>query len=823
MKKKFFVVIIIFIVLGLALSFGITYLNRVFLPIKIKSLIIKSVEDATGKKAKIESVKLNLFKGLVLKGLSVSDEAGTILSLKEASCSFLIWPFFKKQIIIPAIKIKSPEIFLERRADNSWNLLSLLPNKPQEKTKNQFNIFISKIIINDGRINFTDDTLTPAFKKEITKVNLILSLSLPAEVKYNFKFEVPSQTPMKFNLQGVYSILKQELTARISGKDMAPKDFSAYCRNLGFSIYDGEVDALVELSLKDKIINFSANGQAKELTFSRDRLDVSLTSDLSAKGTYILSDEIINFSGSMDITNLGVSGIDYIDKIDGVKGKVVFNDAGLSAENLTANVLGLPINVKFKLDNFKQPLIDLGVVSSFNLKEGLSLLAQKFKFDLPVDLDGAGKLSVTLRSKLPVLGEPSINGSLEIANAGLKLKTLNTNLEEINGKFLFNLNQAQWSGVSFRYLDQLYKTSGVLTNFTSPGVQLTLSSKDLFLKSIFAVNDKLINLSELKGKYFGSDFAFAGNIDFNDPAAIRTDISSKLDIDLNDLNKFSKKFEEQLKNVNPAGIIHAEANFKGNINEIKNCVITARLSSEALSFYGLKAKDFLTDYSQDRGLGEISLLHLSLYDGSINANAKFNFASENFPYLVSASMEGVKIEKLKLDTPMKNKDIAGIVKGQVKINGFSTDLNRLSGAGRVLINEGKLWELNLFKGLGVLLFSRDFNSIIFSEAACDFIIQDKSVFTENLILKSNLSNIKGMVKLGFDSSIEATLDVEVSEGAPATGTLKDVTTAIISQAGKFGQIRVTGTLKEPKYKFKPAVVDIIKSLKDALQGSIFGK
>jgi hypothetical protein len=187
---------------------------------------------------------------------------------------------------------------------------------------------------------------------------------------------------------------------------------------------------------------------------------------------------------------------------------------------------------------------------------------------------------------------------------------------------------------------------------------------------------------------------------------------------------------------------------------------------------------------------------------------------------VNARANNIKIEKLKMDTAAKDKDIAGSLSAQLKLNGFWAEPEKLSGSGRLLVANGKLWQLNLFQGLGALLFVRDFASITFSEGACDFLVQDKNVFTENLSLKSNIADLSGQVRVGFDSSIDASLNVHVEdENVPLSGTFKDVATAIIGQAGKFGVIRITGTLKDPKYKFQPAVVDIIKSLKD----SIFGR
>jgi hypothetical protein len=209
-----------------------------------------------------------------------------------------------------------------------------------------------------------------------------------------------------------------------------------------------------------------------------------------------------------------------------------------------------------------------------------------------------------------------------------------------------------------------------------------------------------------------------------------------------------------------------------------------------------------------------------LYGGTLDAQARMNLNSDNLPYWLSAVAEGIKIEELKMDTPVKNKDISGTIQAQLKVNGFSNDIAKLNGAGRILISDGKLWQLDLFKGFGSLIFTQDFANIIFSQGSCDFAIQDKYVFTENLALNSNVTNLSGRAKIGFDNSIDASLNIAISgESIPISGTFKDVTSAVFSQAGRFGVIKITGTLKEPKYKFQPAVADIIKGLKE----TIFGK
>ena len=141
-------------------------------------------------------------------------------------------------------------------------------------------------------------------------------------------------------------------------------------------------------------------------------------------------------------------------------------------------------------------------------------------------------------------------------------------------------------------------------------------------------------------------------------------------------------------------------------------------------------------YSQQSGIADIPFMHLSLYDGSMDAVGKINLTSENLPYWLNADIKGIKLEKLKLDTPVKDKDISGIIQAQAEISGFSNDLSRLNGAGTVLITEGRLWQLDLFKGIGTLIFTSDFTNVVFNQGSCAFVIQDKYIFKKPILIRS---------------------------------------------------------------------------------------
>lgn len=845
MKKGIFKKIaIVFLFLLILISGGIIYLNKVVLPIKIKSLIIQNLENYTGKKASLESVRFSLLKGLILQNLTLSDGQKTLISVKEASCVFLILPIFKeKKIIIPLIKLRQPRVFLNRRADNSINLMELVPRKETEEKKHKFGIIVLGINVSDGYIDFQDDIFSPAFSKSIADVNLGLRLDLPTGIRCNFTAKAKAAPPILVDAHAEFRLLTRELNAKISIRELPPEDFSVYYSNSGLApletieqsqnrkgfltglvIKDGKIDALINLNLKMKENSLSADitTQNKNIVLSRDKLLLKLNSDIKTNLQYNLADKQLKYSGIAEVTRADFSGVETLGEINNIRGKIQFNDLGISSEKVLASVFGLPIEAKINLADFKNPQIHFSAGAEFNLKDAQVILAEKLKIDLPAELSGQGRISIDFR-KTPAQETPEITGSLELISSQAKIDRIALPLEDINGTIKYSQDKLRWSNLSFSYMDSIYKTSGALADLRAPRANVIISSDELLLKTYFRLKERLVKIEKMEGRYLNSWLFVKGNINIADPQAPRADLNLELDIDLKDLYKPLAKFKNQLEQIKAKGLVKAKIILNSSIGNPKYSKIRAELSSSTLSLYGLKADKFFLNYAQADGIADIPLIHLSLYGGFIEAAAKINLDSENQPFWTEGKINDIKIEKLKLDTPFKDKDSSGTIRAIAKVNGFLKDISRLSGAGKIQIENGKLWELNLFKGLGKLLFSKDFTDIVFSDGYCEFFIKDKAIFTDKLILKSSLVNLEGRGKIGFDSTLDASLNVQMSDELAPTGSVKDIAAAIMGQAGRFATIKLSGTLQKPEYQHHFTPVDVLKGLKDTIMGSIFGQ
>lgn len=809
--KKF---IIITLILLSILTAGIIYLNKVVFPVKIKSLIVSALKEQTGKDVTLKSVEFSLFKGLILRDLVISDTQNVILSTRQATCSIFVWPIFKKQIIIPGITLRSPYIFLERRIDGSFNLQDLFPLSQPSAKKPDFNVSVLSVNVLSGNVVFQDDTLATKFKKEIKNIQLNLSLGLPASVKFNFKGEMPLAPAVFISASGQYKILAKQFLANLAVKNLPPEELAAYYDLSG--LVKGLVDLQAQVNFKDPVLQVNFITRGENLTLEKDKLKAKLNSALQVKVEYNLSTKKAAFDGFCNIWQADITGLELLGEIKDLHGKFSFNQRSLIADNLKAQLLGMPFEIKLGIKDFNTPV--LSIATDLDLSILPAIAREKFNFNL---IDQArGRAALTIKAYPDEKGIWMVQGGLGITKAFLKLDKQDQPIEDITSVIEFSQQGFSWKDAEFKYQGLDYQSSGTFFDFKNPNIKLKLFSRDLSLAAELGLLGKKIKISQLNGKYLDSQFSVSGDVDNTDSANLQVDLSGTLKLELNNLTKLLDKQYPAIKSMQPAGQLEAQFKLNGSLSHFKDGYLQAKLNSSNFSLYGLKAQSLSGDFLLDQRIVKIPGMLIAIYDGLIQGSGSLNLDTENFPYQLELKAEGIKLEKLKLDTSYKNKNISGTLSGEFKLNGYSADLNKLNGAGNFSVLDGNLWELSLLQGIGKLLFTKDLGNIKFSECTSDLLIKDKFVRMDNLKLKSTIATFYGPLKIGFNGSLEGSLDVDIlSDMVPVTGTFKDITTAIIGQSGKFGTFKLSGTLSEPKYNFKPAVNNIIKGLTDV----IFGK
>lgn len=802
--KKIILAILAVILTGAAAY--LVYLNEAVLPEKIKTALIDGFERSTGGKITLSSAKLSPLGGLVIKDLAILDNDVEMISSREVVCGLSFIPIFKKQIAVTAIRFNSPRILVTRLPDNSTSLEKLLITKPISIFDGRLELVILRIVISKGEIDFRDSALTHPFEKKIKNADAHLKFALPAKAVFSTNFEIQSKVPMIVKASGEYNIIDKGFSAKIEARDFYPKDFAPYCQ--GLTLPDGLVDVSAHLNAKDGIFAADTDLSAMSLKFQQENINADLNCALKTKMKYNFADRAFTCTGRMEVRNLGLSNVEAIGAIHDIRGVVDFTEKDFSFSGVTATVAGIPVKAKAFMKDFSAPVLEIDMNASTDLALMERILKEKFGMNIPVDFRGASDLYLGLKYKMPAKELPLVDGRLDVKDAMLKTGYNPAPLEGMTGRVSFTRNQLAWSNLRFRFTGSDYVSSGVLTNFDKPGIQLKLDSNAMSIESLASINDKIITLSGLSGRYEDYGFSIAGVIDVSDPQDTKLDINGTLKFDLAEDKEPFKGLKEKFKDAKPSGNVTALFNLKGGAKDLANCPLDAEVKSDLLGLYGFSMNDLEMIFSKRNGIVDIKRLRSSLYGGTLEASGLIDLVSKDAPYQINADIKGMKIERIKKDTAFKDADISGTIQAHLGCKGFSNDLDRFGAWGKVNIFDGKLWQLNLFRGIGTLLFKSDFSSVLFKEGSCDFSFKNRSLFADNLVLKSDLLNLSGTVRTGADNSISAFLKAEFTYDGLDAANVSNLAGAI----ERYSIVEISGTLKDPKFKLKADLSNIARDL-----------
>jgi hypothetical protein len=399
----------------------------------------------------------------------------------------------------------------------------------------------------------------------------------------------------------------------------------------------------------------------------------------------------------------------------------------------------------------------------------------------------------------------------KIWSDGLKARVLGSPAD-LKGVVIFSDNQLNWKNVSLNYKQIQCDSSGNLTDFKQPKIDLQLNAKDLSLKTSLNIQDEIINIKDCSGKYLDSDFAVKGKVDNHDKA--NPLLSLNLDISLNSrdpIELLPVRIRDALKKTKLGGTCKIKGNVSGAAKNIADWDANLKFSSASMSVYDFKLDNMNFSLKQNNRLINIDDFTAKAYSGNIKLQLLMNLTSQTPQYSSKILLSDVDLEKLKMDTKLKDKNISGILNIRADLQGEALKPEALQASGYASIKNGRLWELNLFKGLGEFLFIPVYQKIVFKEADANFVIKNKNIEIGNSFLGSEKLDLACEGKIGFDGSLNLNLNSQINEElVRESPDLRKFTSAVF---GNLLVIRVSGTVQKPEYKVVPATKELIKQIK----------
>ena len=193
MKKVIKWIAIIAGILIIFLMVGVIALPFVIPLEKIKDLATAKISETINREVKIEKVSFNIFEGIKLEGLTVSNRAGfakkPFVSADAIALRYAFWPLFQRQIIIKELRLVKPEILIEKNAAGVFNFSDLTQKKaaPKKKEKKEakepgFSMVVDTFSIRNGKITYADygtKTSTELKEADLTVSGITLALLKP--------------------------------------------------------------------------------------------------------------------------------------------------------------------------------------------------------------------------------------------------------------------------------------------------------------------------------------------------------------------------------------------------------------------------------------------------------------------------------------------------------------------------------------------------------------------------------------------------------------------------------------------------------------------
>lgn len=797
--KKYLIIILILASVSLA---GAAHLASIVVPIKFQTTMLEEFERAIGKKILIRSIHFNIFRGLVLEGVVIYDKSEIFIRTREVSAYVVFPELINKKILIPFIKIENPRITVERSSDGTISIAGLIPK--EYKPPEGFSLMMRRVVVRRGQVRFYDRKIDPSFYMDLTGLNADVRMYLPSRIDYKISFDMSGNPRPSLSAEGRYMITQKISKASVYIRGLQPSLLRQYMGADSFGIPGGSIDIDLDIDSSPGDTSIALTARTKDMTVSHGQVYANaagvIKADMrrsSAGGKWI-------YAGSADISSMDIEGIEGLGAVSKAKGVFKFDNTRIWCDSLEASALGVLWQARVNLANFASPIID--IYAGFEGKMGAfqKSICESCRANIPVEFAGDAviKVNITMEKDKPF----RMNGYASLKDVTMRLGSGIYPVEHIRGEVSFTPQKIEWKELRLYYRGMAFNTSGDVTDFSSPVVGLKAVSNELSFETRFRMDGLRLALDRLQGRYIDSLFGMTGALDITDPAGVVADVRGSLDLDLKDLRAAMKE-SPGVRKMKPAGRLKAEFALAGNTKDFFSCAFHAKAKGARLSLYGARLSGASMDYLQKGGLGEVKTFSARCYGGAVDANGKINWLAKAQPYSFSVKAQDVMLELIKADTGFRDADVSGDIKAYINFTGYFKDVTRLSGMGRLTITDGRLWELNLFKGLGRSVFTSDFSSIVFSEGSCDFKIAGQTFFADSIDLRGDLMRLSGSGMIGFDKTIGGVLRPEINENAMWPGTQRNIAMAVQNNTA----IEISGDLKNPRFRTRTDVVGAVAS------------
>jgi len=157
------------------------------LPLIVRSQAVSAIEDATGRKARIEKVSINPFTLTVtVSGFAVEERGGgPFVSVDRLSASLSPASIYRRALILSRVSIDAPAFTFARLAANSYSFNDIIERqkaKPKKESTGEFHFSVNNITLDNGSVDFDDRAVAGGRKHTVR--NLKVAVPFISNIPY---------------------------------------------------------------------------------------------------------------------------------------------------------------------------------------------------------------------------------------------------------------------------------------------------------------------------------------------------------------------------------------------------------------------------------------------------------------------------------------------------------------------------------------------------------------------------------------------------------------------------------------------------------------
>jgi len=493
MKRKFLIILVTILILGTGSFF---YVNNILLPTQFKYIAINNLEQFLNRKVTIEKIGYDLLKGFVIHDLVIYQKRSIhkpFVKTKQISINIILPALVQtKRIITPFIKIASPEIYIVRKGKKLWNFSDLLEKaKHQDEERKTPPFILKSIIISEGQVFYSDNTLDPPLEEIFDNTNIKANLSLKKVVSFLANTTI-SKNNSSISIKGEFLVDDKKLNSKINIDNvLLSRHLSSFYKNNIFRLDSALIkSANIDLAATDKNIALSGDVQI-------DKSDIRISTNKRFKGQIELNNASLSINGK----NIVMEGDISLNKANFKINPDRELSGNLSSKDITLTFIDKVFNLKssFQLNNarykfgknkdFQGTLSGTETFLSVSnkkvtLKGFFQVSNADFKFGKDIALLGSSSADLKLNYDPETKKPLSYSGTLSTDQASFRGLPFIDKASSIKGKFEFETDQIKSNLVEFIALDTAAQLSGQLSNFQRPTVDVELATKETDINKI---------------------------------------------------------------------------------------------------------------------------------------------------------------------------------------------------------------------------------------------------------------------------------------------------------------------------------------------------